>query len=75
MILSNNIRDIEKDRAFRRTLALLLGRARSARLLSALLLLAYLWMVVLIGFRLLPWTAGLACLAFPWPFGWAIRTV
>ncbi len=65
MILSNNIRDIEKDRAFRRTLALLLGRARSARLLSALLLLAYLWMVVLIGFRLLPWTAGLACLAFP----------
>ncbi|GAA5346974.1 1,4-dihydroxy-2-naphthoate octaprenyltransferase [Planifilum fimeticola] len=65
MILSNNIRDIEKDRAFRRTLAIRLGRAGAARLLSAILLLAYLSLAVLIGFRLLPWTAGLAWLAFP----------
>ena len=65
MILSNNIRDIEKDRAFRRTLAILLGRAGAARLLSAILLLAYLSLAALIGFRLLPWTAGLAWLAFP----------
>ena len=65
MILSNNIRDIEKDRTFRRTLAIVLGRAGAVRFLAVILALAYLSMISLIAFHIVPWTAGIALLALP----------
>ncbi|MDG6914622.1 MAG: 1,4-dihydroxy-2-naphthoate octaprenyltransferase [Nitrososphaerota archaeon] len=46
ILLANNLRDVEKDRAAgRRTLAVLIGRARGTGLLLALFLAALLWSV------------------------------
>lgn len=65
MVLSNNIRDIEKDRTFRRTSAIILGRCRAAQLLTLLLLLTYGSIIVLIIARIVPWTTGLSLFALP----------
>ncbi|MED4969070.1 hypothetical protein ETC01_04845 [Geobacillus sp. NFOSA3] len=50
---------------FRRTLAIVLGRAGAVHLLSVILTLAYLSMISLIAFHIVPWTAGAALLALP----------
>ncbi|MFD1361633.1 prenyltransferase [Lentibacillus salinarum] len=65
MILTNNIRDIDKDRHFRHTLAILLGRKRAVRLLTALLTLAYLVVIGLISGGVMPIPAIIVLLATP----------
>lgn len=47
MILSNNLRDMEKDIGFRRTLPMLLGRKRAIFLLTLLITLPYFWILLL----------------------------
>jgi 1,4-dihydroxy-2-naphthoate polyprenyltransferase len=65
MILTNNIRDIEKDRPFRRTLAIRLGRKNAARLLAVLLASTYLSIAVLIFWHVVPLLAAITVLALP----------
>lgn len=57
MILTNNIRDLKKDLGFRRTLANMLGKANAVKLLAGLLSLAYVTVILLVIFRVLPFTA------------------
>ncbi|QIZ66150.1 prenyltransferase [Geobacillus subterraneus] len=65
MILTNNIRDIEKDRPFRRTLAIRLGRNNAVRLLGLLLVSAYLSIAALIVWHIVPLLAAVTGLAMP----------
>lgn len=65
MILSNNIRDIEKDQGFRRTLAMRLGRIHAPHLLTMILAMVYIWSAALIFFRIVPWTSAIMFLALP----------
>lgn len=65
MILANNIRDIEKDQGIRHTLPMKIGRIRSSRLLTILLVLSYGWVYVLILFHVISWLAGGIILALP----------
>src|SRR5699024_5049781 len=55
MILTNNIRDIEKDRGFRRTIAMRLGRIPAWHLLITILVCGYVWVLALILFQIVPW--------------------
>src|SRR5699024_10581519 len=54
MILTNNIRDINKDKPFRTTLSILLGRKRAIQLLKAVIVLLYVSVIVVALFGLLP---------------------
>ncbi|MGM8364833.1 prenyltransferase [Virgibacillus sp. W0181] len=65
MILTNNIRDIEKDTGFRRTIAIILGRKWAIRLLSGILLSIYVWLIILLFIGILPWISVLSILALP----------
>lgn len=66
ILLANNTRDLEKDRDHgRRTLAILLGRERAARLLEGLLLGAPLLALPMAAGGLLPASSLLALLALP----------
>jgi len=65
MILTNNIRDIEKDRPFRRTLAIRLGRKNAVRFLMLLLFSAYLSIAALIVWHVVPLLAAVTWLALP----------
>ncbi len=65
MILSNNIRDLKKDRGFRNTLPMKLGRKNAARLLSVLLISIYAWAIFLVIIQVVPWTAILSLFAIP----------
>jgi len=65
MILTNNIRDLKKDIGFRRTLANMLGRVNAVKLLVALLLLAYVTVILLIFYQVLPLTALSVVFASP----------
>lgn len=66
ILLANNTRDLEKDREHgRRTLAILLGRERAARLLEGLLLGAPLLALPMAAGGLLPASSLLALLALP----------
>lgn len=65
MILTNNIRDIEKDHTFRNTLATLLGRKHAVRLLITLLTLPYLSVVALILAGVVPSSSVIVLLALP----------
>lgn len=58
MILTNNIRDIKKDAAFRKTIAIVLGKKRAVALLAILLVSIYIMMTLLIALKLVP-IAGL----------------
>lgn len=55
--LSNNIRDLDGDKENgRKTLAILLGRQNAIKLLAAMFMVSYLWIVALIIFNsLTPW--------------------
>ncbi|NSL53208.1 prenyltransferase [Calidifontibacillus erzurumensis] len=65
MLLTNNIRDIQKDENIRRTLAMRLGRNRAAHLLTIILAIAYLSVFSLIYFRIIPLTAFFTIIALP----------
>lgn len=65
MILANNIRDIEKDRAYRLTTAILLGRLKAAYLLYILLAAAYVSVIILILVQVIDWLSGVVLLALP----------
>lgn len=59
MVLTNNIRDIEKDASVRMTLAILLGRRRAVQLLALVFLTTYLAVILLILLRIVsPITLG-----------------
>lgn len=76
MVLTNNIRDIDKDRHFRRTIAITLGRERATRLLSTLLLGAYASNILLLVTGVVPWTTLFAFLSLPLALAlrWSFRT-
>ncbi|GAA0446415.1 1,4-dihydroxy-2-naphthoate polyprenyltransferase [Lentibacillus halophilus] len=65
MILTNNIRDIEKDGPFRRTLATILGRARAVRLLMVVLVLPYVTVIILMTAGFLPVSSTIVLCATP----------
>lgn len=75
MILTNNIRDIEKDHTFRNTLATLLGRMKAVNLLTTLLALAYLTILILIPAGVLPSSSIIVLLAMPFAarLRWSFR--
>lgn len=70
MILSNNIRDIQKDADFRSTLAIKLGRKKAAYLHATMLLFTYVTVFLLIATQLIHWTAVSVILAAP--FSWRL---
>jgi 1,4-dihydroxy-2-naphthoate polyprenyltransferase len=65
MILSNNIRDFEKDKNFLHTLVMKLGRVNAAHLLTILLVLAYFWVSLLICFKLVHLSLGMVVFSIP----------
>ncbi|GAB3057189.1 UbiA family prenyltransferase [Virgibacillus ainsalahensis] len=65
MILTNNIRDLKKDIGFRRTLANSLGRKKSVRLLTTLLILPYITVILLTIFQFTPASVLVVVLASP----------
>jgi 1,4-dihydroxy-2-naphthoate polyprenyltransferase len=73
ILTANNIRDLEGDKNNgRRTLAILLGHRRAVLLLACSLAAANLWIIALVGARMLsPWT--LLALGSLWPSIAAVR--
>ena len=65
MILTNNIRDIEKDRPYRKTIAILLGRKNAVRLLYTFIASAYGSVMLLIFFHVVCWSAAMVLLSLP----------
>ncbi|WP_226376885.1 prenyltransferase [Oceanobacillus halotolerans] len=65
MILTNNIRDIEKDQSFRHTVPIRIGKRNAIRLLTTILVLTYLTVLILILLQQLPWTTAMMILALP----------
>lgn len=65
MILTNNIRDIQKDKGFRNTIAMRMGKRRSVLLLTSLAGSAYVIVTGLVIAQVLPWTALLVYFAVP----------
>ncbi len=76
MILTNNIRDLEKDSTFRKTLPAILGRARAINILVALLSIAYLTVLGLILYNVIAWQSLVVLLALPLALRlrWALRS-
>ncbi|GMB09905.1 1,4-dihydroxy-2-naphthoate polyprenyltransferase [Thermolongibacillus altinsuensis] len=58
ILLANNIRDLDGDRANgRKTLAILIGRKNAIRLLGAMFIVSFGWMIALVLFHIVsPWT-------------------
>ncbi|MFB4167896.1 prenyltransferase [Virgibacillus sp. JSM 102003] len=75
MILTNNIRDLEKDSTFRKTLPAILGRARAINILVALLSIAYITVLGLVLYSVIAWQSLAVLLALPLAFRlrWALR--
>lgn len=65
MIMTNNIRDIKKDRGHRVTIPILLGKNNAVKLLSLLLAIGYVSMIGIVWKGLLPWTVIFSLLALP----------
>ncbi|MFG6115627.1 prenyltransferase [Halobacillus sp. MO56] len=65
MVLTNNIRDIEKDVGFRRTLAMRLGRRNAIWLLKLLLGGAYVGAIILAGTAVVPMEVLVVLAALP----------
>ncbi|WP_040224971.1 prenyltransferase [Bhargavaea cecembensis] len=66
MILTNNIRDLEKDRPFRCTVPLIIGRRRARLLLAVLVAGAYVTVLVFTVMGVFPSAALFTFLAIPW---------
>ncbi|SDQ26505.1 prenyltransferase [Virgibacillus salinus] len=75
MILTNNIRDLEKDSAFRKTLPAILGRATAINILVTLLSIAYLTVLGLVLYNVIAWQSLAVILALPLAFRlrWSLR--
>lgn len=75
MILSNNLRDMEKDKGFRQTLPMLLGRDRAITLLTLLISLPYVWILLLILLKISEPILLLVLIALPIAFRlrWCFR--
>src|SRR5699024_10240350 len=71
MILTSNIRDLNKEFTFSNTLAYRLGCKKAVRLLMTILILPYLTMVVLVAFQVLHLPSLMSLLALPF----AIRLI
>lgn len=54
MVLTNNMRDLQKDKGFRNTLAFTLGWKVSRHLLIAMLIMAYFIVLLLIAYQVIP---------------------
>lgn len=66
ILLANNIRDMESDRAGgRKTIPIVLGRNGAILIYRLLLLEAYVAAFLLIAFGVVPWTAAVALLSLP----------
>lgn len=65
MILTNNIRDINKDTGFRRTVAMRLGKKKAVGLLIAALIAIYSWTAILIILRVVPLSSSIVIFAIP----------
>src|SRR5690625_4022097 len=65
MILTNNIRDIKKDNGFRHTIAIVIGKKRAIHILTALLILIYMWIIGLVFFNIIPTLSLVVFLAIP----------
>ncbi|PAV27750.1 hypothetical protein CIL05_20265 [Virgibacillus profundi] len=65
MIFTNNLRDIEKDREFRSTVVIKMGKAKAVQFLTLLLGLTYLSIILLIIFQVTTWTTGLTLFTLP----------
>ena len=74
ILMANNIRDIEEDRAHgRKTLAVIFGGEQAIRILTAMFLAAYLWVAGLAAFQQIsPWTL-LVFLSLPKSFQAIVR--
>src|SRR5690625_842449 len=68
MILTNNIRDIDKDKEFRQTVAMRMGKRRAVQLLTVLSVSAYVLLVVLVISKILPWMTLIVLFAVPFAF-------
>lgn len=68
MILSNNIRDLEKDKGVRKTLPMFIGRNLASRFLAILLTLPYLWVIIMIIVDVLPLFTGAVIFALPFAY-------
>jgi 1,4-dihydroxy-2-naphthoate octaprenyltransferase len=66
ILLANNIRDFDGDKEFgRKTLAILVGKEKSVKLLAGMFIVSYLWILALIlTGSVTPWLA-LAALSLP----------
>ena len=66
ILLANNLRDVDKDREHgRRTIAVLVGRARGTRLLLGLIAATFVWSIVALVFLSAPVAVLLLWLALP----------
>ncbi|WP_347861136.1 prenyltransferase [Salimicrobium sp. PL1-032A] len=65
MILTNNLRDIDKDEAFRRTIVIRIGRTYARFFLTLLLILPYAGLFLLIGTGTITFFASLSVFAMP----------
>ncbi|MFC3040624.1 prenyltransferase [Virgibacillus xinjiangensis] len=65
MILTNNLRDIQKDKGYRRTLAMRLGRRQAEGLLTVLLFSCYLLVLALVIVEAVPAGTLFVLLAIP----------
>jgi 1,4-dihydroxy-2-naphthoate octaprenyltransferase len=69
ILMANNIRDLESDKAHgRKTLAILLGHKRAVFVLTGMLLFAYVWSLSLIYYGFLSYFACLVCVSLPKAF-------
>lgn len=65
MILTNNIRDIQKDKEFRQTIAIRIGKKQSLRLLIILISSVYVGATLLIVTQIFPWSTLIFYLTLP----------
>lgn len=65
MILTNNTRDIEKDKGFRETIAIRIGKRRAVLLLIVLAVSVYVFVTLGVLVSVLPWTVLLVYFAIP----------
>ncbi|MCM3567621.1 1,4-dihydroxy-2-naphthoate octaprenyltransferase [Neobacillus mesonae] len=75
MILTNNIRDLNKDQMFRHTLAMMLGRIHASRLVTAFIFGPYLWVFGLILLQIVSWSTIMILIALPFALKlkWSLR--
>lgn len=62
ILMSNNLRDLENDKPYRKTLAIMLGRTVATKTLILMFILAYLGIILLVSFGIVgPWSLLAFC--------------